>query len=421
MTVPDKRARTPLRSRSGFLYRPAVLFESTTRPWHVQFYTTDAFNIKLIRKRVLKKELNEIPSVDKRRRFAVQAIADINAMLYNDWHTESVDRAPALLKFDFRHFTWVQAIDYVASFKREVEGVRPKTIKEYTSTKTTVIDFLMHEKVSREFLLREINALVLRRYFDYLKQVRKLANKTYNGRRAILHSVFTVLLERDPKLFHGKNPVKDVKMLKTGSKKHAAYTDEQLGQIRDAMLKGSDAHLVFFIQVMFYTLARPEELRHLKIGDIDLTGRRILFRGEVAKTGVEQHVGINDSFAAILEEQRVTEFPANFYLFSNNGFHGGWGRKEKSHIPGPDPVASSYFYKRIRPYINELGFRRINANYTIYSFKHTGAIALYRATRDIKLVQSQCRHQSIEQTNVYLRDLGALSDFDQLNKWKGPI
>lgn len=49
-------------------------------------------------------------------------------------------------------------------------------------------------------------------------------------------------------------------------------------------------------------------------------------------------------------------------------------------------------------------------NYTLYSWKHTGAIALYNKTKDIKKIMAQMRHASISETDNYLRDLGIIQD-----------
>ncbi|MGL6121660.1 MAG: tyrosine-type recombinase/integrase [Shewanella sp.] len=415
-SVADTIVRKPLKSRSGFLYRKARVVcpenKNLREPWYIVFYTTDAFNEKLIRKRVLKEELSEFKTVNDRMSYARRAIEEINTLLFNDWHTETTQKAPEILKFDFRHFTCTRAIEYVGNLKVEVDGVRPKTLKEYMATKATVIDFLQHEKISQDFLLRNVNDVFVRKYFDYLKQVRGSANKTYNARRAILHSVFAALLKRDPKLFHGINPIAAVKFLKTETKKHTAYTDDQMKKIRDAIVKGNEPHLLFFIQFMYYSLSRPEELRNLKVGDIFFDDRKILFRAEISKTTIEQYIGINESLAAVIQASGILTYPPSFFVFSNAG---------GKHEPGQGRVSQNYFYRHIKPYISALGFYRTNANYTLYSFKHTGVIALYKATKDIKLVQSQCRHQVLEQTNTYLRDLGVVDDFEQLNKWKGPL
>jgi integrase len=48
----------------------------------------------------------------------------------------------------------------------------------------------------------------------------------------------------------------------------------------------------------------------------------------------------------------------------------------------------------------------LSKDYTLYSWKHSGVVAAYKAGIDIKTIQSQCRHQSLEQTDIYLKSLG---------------
>ena len=57
----------------------------------------------------------------------------------------------------------------------------------------------------------------------------------------------------------------------------------------------------------------------------------------------------------------------------------------------------------------------MDAAHTIYGYKHTGAINLYLATRDIELVRRHCRHAHAGITATYLRGLGALHDGDRLD------
>ena len=410
-----KIKRKPSISISGFKYRSARLVHpddlNLKSDWYIVFYVSDTFNEKLHRKRVLKEELGAISTPEARFKYAEEAIHEINKLLHNDWVTTETDKNE-VVTFNFKHFSLLKAIKYVAGIKLKVEGVKPRTIREYTSTATTIEEFFQHEKISLEYSVQNVNQTFLRRYFDYLKEVRESSNKTYNNRRIILHSVFSTLIDRDKSLFRGVNPVSKIKMLKTETKKHASYSDAQMIRIKEAILKGNQPNLVLFIQFMYFSLARPDELRFLKVGDINMQDRKILFRSENAKTSIEEYVGINDSFARGIEESGILKFPENYYVFSIDS-----GRAE----PGFKPVGKNYFYKNIKPYISALGYLKLNPNHTVYSFKHTGAIALYKATRDIKLVQAQCRHKNIEQTNTYLRDLGVLNDFEQLNKWKSPI
>lgn len=48
----------------------------------------------------------------------------------------------------------------------------------------------------------------------------------------------------------------------------------------------------------------------------------------------------------------------------------------------------------------------LSNDYTLYSWKHSGVVAAYNAGVDIKTIQNHCRHQSLEQTDIYLKSLG---------------
>jgi integrase len=54
-------------------------------------------------------------------------------------------------------------------------------------------------------------------------------------------------------------------------------------------------------------------------------------------------------------------------------------------------------------------------NQTIYSFRHTAAVQLYRRTKDVYLLQKLLGHSSIVVTLKYLRSLGELNS-DELKE-----
>lgn len=397
-------------SRAGYPYRPARLVKSVN-DWHVTFYAYDISKKELVRRRVGKQELSKLPP-SAREIAARNLVNNINAMLASNAYLES--EGNKLKEVNLNRLSFLEGITMAMEHKRDVEGVKKSTVDEYISTRTTVEDFYAHAQLSLDYPLRDVSSNFVRQYFEYLKKVRKSSNKTYNCRRAILHAAVEVLMRKDPRPFKHGNLFSAVPFLKTQTKKHAAYSDDQMRAFVEAMTKKGELHVLLFVQFMYYTLARPEELRHLKVGDIRLQERRILFQSQSAKTSIEQYVGINDRFAEILTASRICAFPKHYYVFSNEDAKGG-------HYPGQAPVGISYFYKRVKKYIAALGLRSINPNYTMYSFKHSGAISLYKATKDIKLLQQQCRHQKIDQTNTYLRDLGLFEDFNRLNSWQGPI
>lgn len=54
------------------------------------------------------------------------------------------------------------------------------------------------------------------------------------------------------------------------------------------------------------------------------------------------------------------------------------------------------------------------SGYDMYSWKHTGVIALWAATQNIRLIQQQCRHSTAVQTETYLQDLGIIVRHTQI-------
>lgn len=406
--------RKPLKSISGYPYRPARIVPGTldiTKRWHVVFYAWDIGKERLERKRVLQDELMAFDTLEKRQAAAEGIVEEINYFLKHDWHLFS-SPAPKAMEVDFKSHSIIDALNYALNYKGEIEGVKEVSLAKYREVVSTVKDFLAFKKLPADYALRNLNGAFVNQYFAYIKTDRGNSNKTYNDKKAVLNALANVLIGQNPRLFDGINPFSKVKLLKTESRKHAAFTDDQLRRLIDLAEKKGWRQIALFIRYMYYSLARGKELAALKVGHNDLPRRRILFPSESAKTGIEDYVGINDRLAEIIAESGILKFPQDYFVFSNApSFHG----------PGPVKVGKNYFYKRISELIEELGFYKVNENHTPYSIKHTGAIALYLATRNIKLVQQQCRHKNLETTIKYLRDLGVFTDFDELNKLKGVI
>jgi integrase len=232
-----------------------------------------------------------------------------------------------------------------------------------------------------------------------------LSNKTHNGVLTVFHSGIQKLRHLDTSLFRNGNPVK-VKKLQENSYTHAAYSTDQLALIAQA-IGGKDKQFLLFIRFIYYTLARPKEIRLIKVGHIRMDIERILMAGENAKENKESYVGISMAFKQIIVDSGILDFPANYYVFSRSG------------KPGIKATSVNYFSKRYRPYLKDLGLKKLNSRYSLYSFKHSGAIQLYLESKDINLIKEQCRHSTLSQTNTYLQELGLFTNFTGLKNWKG--
>jgi integrase len=435
-----KRPRTPLKSLCGFPYYPAALIpedpkdQVITRDWCIRFYAWDIALQKLVRVRILKKEFRELPDVQSRLDYAKDRIDRLNYFLKNNYHLESRP-IPKIKAPDFGDYSLVRALSHAIKYKQDRVGVAESTIGSYNTVLEDVKAFLEHKKLSPSYPLSRVNFPFIDLYFEYLTIHRKVANSTHNWYRGMLHSLFEVLIKQSGrKLLSGLNPIEEIEKLETPVYKHAAYSGAQLKAIVDLALERGDLDVVLYIQFMYYTLARPNEVRHLKVGHINMQLKQILFLVENAKTKYEEYVGINERFAKIITGSGILQYPGNYYVFSIDqvrdrpviiGDHHRLSHEgrvdQKIFGPGLRPVGQNYFPDKIRGYIADLELHLVNENYTPYGIKHTGAIDLYRATKDIEIVKTQCRHKTLEATIKYLRDLGVFTDFDQLNKWEGPV
>jgi integrase len=193
-------------------------------------------------------------------------------------------------------------------------------------------------------------------------------------------------------------------MLATTTNKHTVFSLPQLQANREACVEIGEEYLWLFCQFMFYSLARPAELRMLKVEHLDVLGDRIYIPGENAKGRAGEWIDMYPPLRKIIEEKNWHKAPKSFYVFS------------ASQEPGPEPVGKNYFYKRHLKLLEAVGLDSSDMDYTLYSYKHSGCCHLYNRKVDLLNIQRQCRHKSPEQIMKYLRDLGTIREKDHFSK-----
>jgi len=166
----------------------------------------------------------------------------------------------------------------------------------------------------------------------------------------------------------------------------AKYFQKSQRKILAQHLEKHEPELWLFVQFMFYTLIRPGELRNLKIGDILFDEGDIRVPAAISKNKKTQYVAILPPLLPAV--MKLEDRPPGQYIF----------RK-----PNGDQISNKIMYWRHRRALEHLGF---GEGYTLYSWKHTGAIALHRQGVSVKEIMLQMRHHSLDQTDSYLRQLG---------------
>jgi site-specific recombinase XerD len=203
--------------------------------------------------------------------------------------------------------------------------------------------------------------------------------KTRYAHRQFLNHYFEIFRKRK---IIPCNPFEETTLpKKRTSKALRHFNKKEVGILKEA-LKEYHPELWFFVQCMFYTLIRPNELRLLKVEDIHLTDNLILVRGENAKNHHSQFITIPEVFQVNLEAY-IEKLPKHHYLF------GG-------HIPRGQNYFNNYHHR----ILESLNLK--TQDVALYSWKHTGAIFFINQTRDLHSLMRQMRHSSLDITQCYL-------------------
>jgi integrase len=246
----------------------------------------------------------------------------------------------------------------------------------------------------------------INRFFEYLnghEPTPALVEQFFTRRKKELHGVtYNKLLEQLRKVFReiglGEELTEGLSPVRAFSKPDLYFQKNQVKRLKYLISKEHPA-LWRFVQFVYYCFIRPNsELRLLQVMHLMLDDQNIYIPGDISKNNKSQYVAIPECF---LPELRVYEDqPPNAYLFPSTVAEG-------------EPVSYNYMYYHHSKFLKRAGFPK---GYTLYSWKHTGAVHAAQAGVSLKDLQIQMRHHSLDQTDQYLRQMG-VSQMTTLNRF----
>lgn len=266
----------------------------------------------------------------------------------------------------------------IVKAKAWIEDNRPRWRKKtYQTNKSKLENFIAWVGV------RKPTPEIVKAFFQHLLSER--SGVTHNKYLRELTRIFTAI--GHPYLTKGLLPVR------AASTPAKYFQSHQIARIKK-MLEPSDPALWLAIQFIYYCFIRPGELRLLKIGDINFDDWRICIRSDISKNKKTQYVSIPTAFRGQILE--LSAMPPNDFVFQS--------------VDGM-PTGLNTLSKRFRKALDKLGFSQ---EYKLYSWKHTGAVAVVKAGIGMKELQIQLRHASLDEVDKYLRQLGVM-DLTRLN------
>jgi site-specific recombinase XerD len=335
----------------------------TTKRWFIFYYHTYENGH---RKRIkFYGGINRYSDPEKRYQAAVKLLGDIESGVYGK-------------KFDPVNLQSV--FDKVMSTR--ARGLRLRTLQTYQVKVNAFIEYCANNRVDS---LKLIQGAFATRFLNSLHAHATTINAYRNTLRTLFEDI------RRQKLID-INPFADIKKLPESRRGKSPFNIAQVSQLKNEISQ-SNPVLWMACQLEYYCFIRPAEIRFLKVEDINLAEGFILVPGRISKNRKTQTVMIPEAFMEQLRAWISPDLPQNYYVVNR----------------AAQPLGRHYLTHKHQQVLKKLGF---STRYSLYSWKHTGAIAAVKAGINLKSLQMQIRHHSLDQLNEYLREMGVMESDD---------
>ena len=241
----------------------------------------------------------------------------------------------------------------------------------------------------------KISTLEKKTFINYLNSVlENTSASNRNNTRTDLSALVQTLVDNE---LMNDNYVKSINVLKAAPERNKTYSVTQEKDILE-YIEGNDAILLLYIQFITYNFLRPVEVNRLKVGDLDLEGKKLFVR---AKNKAVKVKIIPQKIINLLPD--LSSMDPNHYLFTPTAIGAEWEAEENNRRDN-----FSKKFKLVKDHF------KLNKDYGLYSFRHTAITNLYREIRKIKtpheaksILMGITGHQTIEALEKYLRDIDA--------------
>lgn len=356
---------------------------------YVEYYIWDETAEKLKRKRIALGQSTEAARLKEGKRI----MSDVKTLLEKGSVLNPKEKKETKITSDS---TIIDATQNYLDYAEKT--LTQKTIESYATDIKRFTKYLKRAGLEKKRMAEFDSAMAIE-FLEDLIVNKKLSNRSRNNCRGTIGTFFNYFLK---KKIAESNPFEDISNLRTISKRHAALSIEDAQKMKKYCEEKGEKQLLLYIYFIYYCFIRSgRELKELKIKDI--LADTIFVSGERAKNGQGEYIKIPAVFNKIIDEYRLREFPKNLYVFSEDGY------------PSDKMINRDFIYNKHKTMLKALNLD--GRDYSVYSWKHTGVIALWRVTQDIDFLRDHCRHSDVAMTTKYLRDLGLFADYSQINKF----
>ena len=263
-------------------------------------------------------------------------------------------------------------------------ALRPKSYSNYVS-KLRIFNKYLENNYSKDIGISELDNALITKFYHFLIDERELDKITIDKYTNVLNGLFVYLEKKD---FIDKNPMFNLPQAQKIKDEAARPINRIDLKIILTEIKKCDPQLHLACLFQYYIAIRPgNELRNLKIKDIDFYNNTVLVSDLSAKTG-RRTIDMPKQLVEACFELNINKFDANFYVFG------------KFATPGILMLSVNTLRNRFNKIRDRLNLPK---TYKFYSMKHTGGGMLLEAGASIEEIRAHMGHHSIESTDHYLR------------------
>lgn len=260
----------------------------------------------------------------------------------------------------------------------------PKSHASYRSMAGKFIEWVKANKM-QNFFADEFTRQHAYAFLDDLLVKNKVGACTRNCYLICMKTIFNDLVKRQHLEI---NPWHPITRLKVSEPDLVLLSDFEKDKIREN-LPEMHPRLYVVSLLVYYCFLRPAEIVRLQVKDIDLANAYITVQGGKSKNKKYYKVAMPDHLVNEFKKIGTQLFQSDFYVFTNRF----------QLTPGPKPMAST----RIAEIWNQIVKTKLGINKNLYSLKHNGNGVAVESGIDIRQIQLQNRHWSLEQTQIYLQ------------------
>lgn len=259
--------------------------------------------------------------------------------------------------------------------------------RDLLSTYNKFIKFLPDELLKKH--PKEISFNQIEKFLDQFSS----SPRNYMNKRRSLSVFFSELTRKE---ILDKNPISKTLRKKSKAILHEIYSKQQLLDVLD-YIKCNNYNLYLCALITYGCLLRPhQEVRGLKIKHFRNNFSEIQLSGFENKSGRVRTVFVPKIVQKELVGRlsKVTDIEANIFTLTEG-----------------TPFNDDYFktqWTRIKSKMLKDGL--VGKNHTLYSFRHTAVVNVYRKTKDLHVVQQLMQHSNMMVTLNYLRGLGEINN-----------